>query len=78
VTELGQALLEVVGQERRPEQVVDGMLLPDVADLAQRLLPFLRGLVAASDPGEREQLPELIVALGHEKLFSSSSVGSSA
>jgi hypothetical protein len=66
-TELGQALLEIVGQERRSEQVFDGMLLPDVADLVQRVGPFVRREVAAPDPGEREQLPQLVVALRLEE-----------
>jgi hypothetical protein len=43
MAKLGETLLEVLGQERRLEQIVDRVLLAHVLHLVQRVLPLVGG-----------------------------------
>src|SRR6516162_1593179 len=54
VTQLREAFLQIVGQERRADQVIRLFLVVDATGFFECLAPFLLAVVAAPEPGERQ------------------------
>ena len=54
VTQLREPFLQIVGQQRRADQVIRLFLVVNAAGFFERLAPILLAVVAATEPGERQ------------------------
>jgi hypothetical protein len=62
VAELRETLLQLVGQQRRADQVVGLLLVVDAVGFLEGFAPVLLAVIAAPEPSERQQLDTLQVA----------------
>src|SRR6516225_951774 len=62
VAQLRQRFLEVIGKQRRADEVLGLPLIVDAVRFLEYLPPFFLGVIAAAEPSERQQLDALPVA----------------
>ncbi len=67
MAELRQSFFKIIGEKRRPEKIFSGVLITNVFDVTHDVLPFVHGVIATSDPGQRQQLTKDVIALRVEK-----------
>ena len=59
IPELRQPLFEIIGEQRRSDQIVGFLFVMDPARFFERLTPFLLAVVATPEPSQRQQLDTL-------------------
>jgi hypothetical protein len=62
IAQLRHPLFEIVGKQRRADQVQGFLFIMDAARFFERLAPFLFAVIAAAEPSQRQQLDPLRIA----------------